>query len=38
MYLKLMSIYNAMGDLLLLSILIKHGYGGIYPNNKYQYI
>ena len=38
MNLQLMSIYNAMCELLSFIILIKHGYGSIYPNYKYQYI
>ena len=32
-----MYIYNAMCDILSFIILIKHGYGSIYHNNKYQY-
>ena len=32
-----MYIYNAMCDILSYIILIKHGYGSICPNNKYQY-
>ena len=33
-----MYIYNAMCDILSYIILIKHGYGSICPNDKYQYI
>ena len=32
-----MCIYNAMCNILSFIILLKHGYGSIYPNNKYQH-